>query len=94
MTKRLAVRLVVTLCLTCTAGGVGSGCAAPQGAEERRASPVGDDRVTVGRYQLVPVNPMNVMVIDTATGRVWRKFVPPNEGPTQWDEQGPPFSRP
>ncbi len=42
-----------------------------------------------GRYQLVRANDSNIFLVDTATGRCWRKFVDATGGPTQWQEESP-----
>jgi hypothetical protein len=42
------------------------------------------------RYQMVPVNDSNIIIFDRKTGKYWRKFVPPNEGPTEWRRERAP----
>ena len=41
---------------------------------------------SVGRYQYGVANENNVFVLDTKTGRIWRKFVSSNSGPSEWQE--------
>jgi len=94
MSRQATLRLAARICLTVSVGGAAFGCATPNAVEAPSTRPGEPERLAVGRYQLVPVNPTNVMIIDTATGRVWRRFVPTNQGPTQWDEASPPFARP
>ncbi|RIW34290.1 hypothetical protein D3H55_09925 [Bacillus salacetis] len=44
------------------------------------------------RYELVPVNDQNIILFDKQTGEYWRKFIEPNEGPTNWEKQPSPFA--
>lgn len=39
------------------------------------------------RYQMISVNDTNIIIFDRETGEYWRKFVPPNEGPTEWTRE-------
>ena len=36
------------------------------------------------RYKFVSANETNIIIFDKHTGNYWRKFIPPNEGPTNW----------
>jgi hypothetical protein len=45
------------------------------------------DKAEQGRYQMVPTSGVNVFVLDTATGRVWSRFVPSTEGNGKWEEE-------
>ncbi|MGM0751790.1 MAG: hypothetical protein ACQET6_07630 [Bacillota bacterium] len=44
------------------------------------------------RYELVPVNEQNIILYDKQTGEYWRKFIEPNEGPTNWEKQPSPIT--
>ncbi|MGF3103639.1 hypothetical protein [Rossellomorea sp. DUT-2] len=44
------------------------------------------------RYELVPVNEQNIILYDKQTGEYWRKFIEPNEGPTNWEKQPSPIA--
>lgn len=44
-----------------------------------------------GRYQMIKATDNNIYMIDTRTGKCWRKFVRSNEGPTVWLEETPNF---
>lgn len=46
----------------------------------------------VGRYQFLRANEVSLAVLDTKTGRVWRKFIDADSGPRQWAEDGPDVS--
>lgn len=52
----------------------------------------GNVESTSARYQMVATSGVNVFVIDTRTGRVWRKFVASTEGPTSWSEESTPWA--
>jgi len=47
-----------------------------------------------GRYKMTSANDNNIFLIDTRTGRCWRKFVDSSGGPTHWTEDSPAVSRP
>ncbi|MGE7602356.1 hypothetical protein ACQKL5_07565 [Peribacillus sp. NPDC097675] len=36
------------------------------------------------RYELVPVNDNNMVIFDKKSGDYWNKFIPSEEGPTDW----------
>ncbi|MEZ2715759.1 hypothetical protein C2I17_03995 [Niallia circulans] len=38
------------------------------------------------RYELVPANENNIIIFDKKTGEYWSKFIPSNEGPTNWEK--------
>jgi hypothetical protein len=40
-----------------------------------------------GRYQFARTAGVNVFVLDTRTGRLYRKFAPTSQGPTEWREE-------
>ena len=40
---------------------------------------------TEGRYQVAGIG-ANSFVLDTSTGRMWSRYVPPDSGPAQWVE--------
>lgn len=42
------------------------------------------------RYQLVSANDSNLILFDQKTGEYWRKFIPANEGPTEWEKENSP----
>ncbi len=42
------------------------------------------------RYQMVTPNDNNIIIFDTKTGDYWRKFIPANEGPTEWEKEFSP----
>ena len=39
------------------------------------------------RYQLISPNENNIIIFDSKTGDYWRKFIEPNEGPTEWSKE-------
>lgn len=45
------------------------------------------------RYELVPVNENNIFIFDKETGQYWNKFVPSNEGPTNWEKGESPIKK-
>ena len=46
----------------------------------------------VGRYQFVRSNGTNCFVLDTKSGRLWQRFVPSSEGPTDGNENKVPWT--
>ncbi|MFP3720771.1 hypothetical protein SFC57_07665 [Niallia circulans] len=38
------------------------------------------------RYELVPANENNIIIFNKKTGEYWSKFIPSNEGPTNWEK--------
>ncbi|MCT4564142.1 MAG: hypothetical protein N4A68_07445 [Maledivibacter sp.] len=58
------------------------------------SSPDNEDHINnlaeLYRYQMVPVNDSNIIIFDRKTGKYWRKFAPPNEGPTEWTRERAP----
>lgn len=47
---------------------------------------------SVGRYQVLRANDNNVLVIDTASGRLWQKFINSSGGPSVWTEHSTPWT--
>ncbi|TYS14151.1 hypothetical protein FZC78_20130 [Rossellomorea vietnamensis] len=43
------------------------------------------------RYEFISANEQNVILFDKKTGDYWRKFIEPNEGPTEWEKQPSPL---
>ena len=39
------------------------------------------------RYQMISPNETNIIIFDSKTGDYWRKFIEPNEGPTEWSKE-------
>ena len=39
------------------------------------------------RYELISANDTNLIIFDKQSGEYWRKFIEPNEGPTDWEKQ-------
>lgn len=58
-------------------------------------SPIGSmGNSSQNRYQIISPNENNMILLDTETGECWRKFVPSNEGPSQWTKEiGPNFNK-
>ncbi len=46
-----------------------------------------NDMVIKNRYEMISANETNIIIFDKETGRYWRKFIQPNEGPTEWTEE-------
>ena len=44
------------------------------------------------RYELISPNDSNIIIFDKRSWKYWRKFIEPNEGPTDWENQPLPFS--
>ncbi|WP_186577987.1 hypothetical protein [Aquibacillus kalidii] len=44
------------------------------------------------RYELISPNETNIIIFDKQTGDYWRKFIAPNEGPSNWEKQDTPIS--
>ncbi|MFJ7646914.1 hypothetical protein ACIQ1H_05165 [Lysinibacillus sp. NPDC097279] len=44
------------------------------------------------RYELISPNDSNIIIFDKQSGEYWRKFIEPNEGPIDWENQPSPFS--
>lgn len=44
------------------------------------------------RYEFISANDSNIIIFDKQTGEYWRKYIEPNEGPTNWEKQTSPFS--
>ncbi|MED3623490.1 hypothetical protein P4482_13680 [Neobacillus thermocopriae] len=38
------------------------------------------------RYELVPANENHMIILDRKTGEYWTKFIPSEEGPTNWEK--------
>ena len=43
------------------------------------------------RYELVPVNENNMVIFDKKSGDYWNKFIPSEEGPTNWEKGDSPI---
>jgi hypothetical protein len=43
------------------------------------------------RYELVPANEHNIIILDKKTGEYWNKFLPSDEGPTNWEKGDSPI---
>lgn len=43
------------------------------------------------RYEFISANEQNIIIFDKKTGNYWRKFIEPNEGPINWEEQESPI---
>ena len=46
------------------------------------------------RYELISANDNNLIIYDKQSGEYWRKFIEPNEGPTDWEKQTSPIAIP
>lgn len=44
------------------------------------------------RYELISPNDSNIIIFDKKNGEYWRKYIEPNEGPTDWEKQMSPIS--
>ncbi|WP_112181867.1 MULTISPECIES: hypothetical protein [Paraliobacillus] len=44
------------------------------------------------RYEFLSPNESNIIIFDKQTGEYWRKFITPNEGPSNWEKQDSPVS--
>ena len=40
----------------------------------------------IGDFELIPIGDNNIILFDTVTGEYWTKFVPSDEGPTDWEK--------
>ncbi|AHV98831.1 MULTISPECIES: hypothetical protein [Paenibacillus] len=45
------------------------------------------------RYQMINVNENNIIIFDQQTGDYWRRFIPSNEGPTEWEKEKSPINK-
>jgi len=45
------------------------------------------------RYEFISANEQNVIIFDKKTGDYWRKYIEPNEGPTDWEKQPSPVEQ-
>ena len=45
------------------------------------------------KYEMIPVNENNVIIFNKENGEYWRKFLPNNEGPTNWEKEKSPISK-
>lgn len=43
------------------------------------------------RYDLISANENNIIIFDKETGEYWNKFIPSNEGPTDWEKGESPI---
>ena len=43
------------------------------------------------RYDLVPANDNNIIIFDKQSGEYWTKFMPVDEGPTNWEKGDSPI---
>ncbi len=48
-------------------------------------------RSEAGRYQFVCPDGVNCFVLDTRTGRLWQRLIPPPGGPAEWSEDKAPW---
>lgn len=51
------------------------------------------DLPNMHRYEMISANEANIIIFDKETGRYWRKFISPNEGPSEWTEEDTDFLR-
>lgn len=47
----------------------------------------------MNRYEMISVNENNLIIFDRKTGEYWRKFIPSNEGPTNWEKEDSPVRK-
>ncbi|MGM9928132.1 MAG: hypothetical protein ACI35P_09300 [Bacillus sp. (in: firmicutes)] len=55
----------------------------------------GSDVVTENseyRYELVPANDNNLIIFDKQSGAYWNKYIPSEEGPTNWEKGVSPIA--
>jgi hypothetical protein len=45
------------------------------------------------KYEFISANEQNIIIFDRETGEYWRKFIQPNEGPTNWEKQQSPVTQ-
>ncbi len=45
------------------------------------------------RYELISPNDSNIIIFDKQSGEYWRKYIEPNEGPTDWEKQSSPITK-
>lgn len=38
------------------------------------------------KYELISASENNIIIFDKSTGEYWNKFIPSNEGPTEWEK--------
>ncbi|MCD4838649.1 hypothetical protein LRS37_07135 [Neobacillus sedimentimangrovi] len=43
------------------------------------------------KYELVPANENNMIIFDRKTGEYWTKFIPSEEGSTNWEKGDSPL---
>jgi hypothetical protein len=48
--------------------------------------------LTGQRYEMITANKNNIIIFDKQSGEYWRKFIPDNEGPTEWVKEPSPVS--
>ncbi|MBM7648721.1 hypothetical protein JOC78_001667 [Bacillus ectoiniformans] len=51
-----------------------------------------NDFIEQDRYEFLIPNDQNIIIFDRETGEYWRKFIAPNEGPTEWEKQESPIT--
>ncbi|WP_129692045.1 hypothetical protein [Gottfriedia acidiceleris] len=44
------------------------------------------------KYEMIRANDDNVIIFNKETGEYWRKFLPNNEGPTDWSKEKSPIT--
>ncbi|MGG2027956.1 hypothetical protein AB1282_19845 [Gottfriedia sp. S16(2024)] len=44
------------------------------------------------KYEMIQANDNNVIIFNKETGEYWRKFLPNNEGPTDWRKETSPIT--
>lgn len=45
------------------------------------------------KYEMIPGNENNVIIFNKETGEYWRKYLPKNEGPTNWEKEKSPINK-
>jgi len=41
------------------------------------------------RYQFIKANEQNMVIFDSKTGKLWKKYIHPIGGPDEWEEDSP-----
>ena len=58
-------------------------------SQSLKVIPTSDDQY---RYEFISANEQNIIIFDKQSGEYWRKFIEPNEGPTNWEKESSPIS--
>lgn len=61
-------------------------------SQSLKSEEVNTTQVEQFRYELISPNDSNIIIFDKKSGEYWRKFIEPNEGPTDWEKQKSPIS--